>query len=151
MAKILRAQLFCYNCTIDQDLYQEKMSKKQLYTLEFPVRCSPSILYEFLSTSSGLQEWFADKVDDQDGIFSFSWNGSEETAEVLDQEEEKFIRFHWSHAPKDEYFEFSIEKSEVTNQTILVIKDFAEKKEIKDQSMLWDHQVKDLFHRIGSN
>jgi uncharacterized protein YndB with AHSA1/START domain len=127
------------------------MSKKQLYTLEYPVRCSPTILYEFLSTSSGLQEWFADHVDDQDNIFSFSWNGSEDTAEVLDKEEDKFIRFHWSHAPKDEFFEFSIEKSEVTNQTILVIKDFADKKEIKDQSRLWDHQVKDLFHRIGSN
>ena len=126
------------------------MSKKQLYTLEYPVRCSPSILYEFLSTSSGLQEWFADRVDDQDDIFSFSWNGSEETAEEVDSEEDKYIRFHWSHAPKEEYFEFSIEKSEVTNQTILVIKDFAEKKEIKDQSMLWDHQVKELFHRLGN-
>ncbi len=127
------------------------MSKKQLFSLEFPVRCSPGILYEFLSTSSGLQEWFADKVDDQDGIFSFSWSGSEETAEVLDQEENKYIRFHWLHAPKEEFFEFRIEKSDVTNQTILIIKDFAEKREIKDQSMLWDHQVKDLFHRIGSN
>ncbi|MEJ7912301.1 MAG: START-like domain-containing protein [Chitinophagaceae bacterium] len=127
------------------------MSKKQLYTLEFPIRCSPTILYEFLSTSSGLQEWFADRVDDQDGMFYFSWNGSEETAEVLEKEEEKYIRFHWSHAPKEEYFEFRIEKSEVTNQTILVINDFAEKKEIKDQTRLWDHQVKDLFHRLGSN
>lgn len=126
------------------------MSKKQLFSLEYPVRCSPTILYEFLSTSSGLQEWFADKVDDQDGVFSFSWNGSEETAEVMAHEEERFIRFHWSHAPADEYFEFSIEKSEVTNQTILVIKDFAEKRDIKDQSMLWDHQVKDLFHRLGN-
>ena len=125
------------------------MSKKQLYTLEYPVRCSPTILFDFLATSSGLQEWFADKVDDEDGMFSFSWNGSEESAEVLDQQDDKFIRFHWTHMPKDEYFEFSIEKSEVTNQTILVIKDFAEKKEIKDQSMLWDHQVKDLFHRLG--
>jgi hypothetical protein len=126
------------------------MSKKQLYMLEYPVRCSPGILYDFLATSSGLQEWFADKVDDQDGVFSFSWNGSEETAEMVDSEEEKFVRFHWSHAPKEEFFEFSIEKSEVTNQTILVIRDFAEKKEIKDQSMLWDHQVKDLLHRIGN-
>lgn len=126
------------------------MSKKQLYTLEYPVRCSPTILYEFLVNPSALQEWFAEQVDERDGIYYFSWNGSEETAEILDKEDDKFIRFHWSHAPKDEYFEFSIEKSEVTNQTILVIKDFAEKKEIKDQSMLWDHQVKDLFHRLGN-
>ena len=124
---------------------------KQLYTLEYPVRCSPSILYEFLSTPAGLQEWFADRVDERDNVFFFSWNGSSQTAEVLESQEEKFIRFHWLDAPKEEYFEFSIEKSEITNQTILVVKDFAEKKEMKDQSMLWDYQVKDLFHRIGSN
>jgi len=124
---------------------------RQLYTLEYPVRCSPSILYEFLSTPAGLQEWFADKVDERDNVFFFSWNGSSQKAEVLESQEEKYIRFHWLDAPKEEYFEFSIEKSEITNQTILVVKDFAEKKEVKDQSMLWDYQVKDLFHRIGSN
>jgi hypothetical protein len=124
---------------------------KQLYTLEFPVRCSPVILYEFLASPAGLQEWFADRVDDRDNIFSFTWNGTIEKAEVLEKEQDKFIRFHWLHAPKEEYFEFKIEKSEVTNQTILVIKDFAEKKEIKDQSRLWDYQVKELFHRLGSN
>ena len=124
---------------------------KQLYTLEYPVRCSPSILFEFLSTPAGLQEWFADKVDERDNVFFFSWNGSSQRAEVLESQEEKFIRFHWLDAPKEEYFEFSIEKSEITNQTILVVKDFAEKREVKDQSMLWNYQVKDLFHRIGSN
>jgi hypothetical protein len=127
-----------------------KMSK-QLYTLEYPVRCSPGILYEFLSTPAGLQEWFADRVDERDNVFFFSWNGSSQKAEVLESQEEKFIRFHWLDAPKEEFFEFSIEKSEITNQTILVVKDFAEKKEVKDQSMLWDYQVKDLLHRIGSN
>ncbi|MFZ4770496.1 MAG: START-like domain-containing protein [Ferruginibacter sp.] len=126
------------------------MSKKILYTLEYPVRCSPGILFEFLSTPAGLQEWFADKVDERDDLFTFSWNGTEEKADLLDKEEAKFIRFHWTHSAKDEYFEFSIEKSEVTNQTILIVKDFAEKKDMKDQSQLWEYQVKDLFHRIGN-
>jgi uncharacterized protein YndB with AHSA1/START domain len=126
------------------------MSKKQLFTLEYPVRCSPSILFEFLSTPAGLQEWFADKVDERDSVFSFSWNGSIDKAEVLETVEDKSIRFHWLHAPKEEFFEFSIEKSEVTNQTILTVKDFAEKRDIKDQSQLWASQLKDLFHRIGS-
>jgi hypothetical protein len=124
---------------------------KQLYTLEFPVRCSPVILYEFLASPAGLQEWFADRVDDRDNVFSFTWNGTIEKAEVLEKEQDKFIKFHWLHTPKEEYFEFKIEKSEVTNQTILIIKDFAEKKEIKDQSMVWNYQVKELFHRLGSN
>jgi len=126
------------------------MSKKVQYTLEYPVRCSPTILYEFLSTPAGLQEWFADKVDEREGMFSFSWNGSVEKAQVLETEIDKFIRFHWLTAPTDEYFEFRIEKSEVTNLTILIIKDFAEKKEVTDQSQLWEYQVKDLFHRLGN-
>ncbi|MBC7848538.1 MAG: ATPase [Chitinophagaceae bacterium] len=126
------------------------MSKKQQFTLEYPVRCSPSILYEFLSTPAGLQEWFADKVDERDNVFSFSWNGTTDKAEVMESEENKFIKFHWTHTPAGEYFEFRIEKSEVTNLTILIINDFAEKKDVKDQSQLWGYQVKDLFHRLGN-
>ncbi len=126
------------------------MSKKVLYTLEYPVRCSPGILYEFLSTPAGLQEWFAEVVDERDNVFSFSWNGSAEYANLVDKEEDKFIRFHWTHSQKDEYFEFRIDKSEVTNQTILIVTDFAEKKDIKDQSQLWEYQFKELFHRLGS-
>ena len=126
------------------------MSKKVLYTLEYPVRCSPGILYDFLRTPAGLQEWFADKVDERDGVFSFSWNGTEDKAELIESEENKLVRFRWSHMAKDEYFEWRIDKSEVTNQTILVISDFADKKDIKDQSQLWEYQVKELFHRIGN-
>ena len=126
------------------------MSKKVLYTLEYPVRCSPSILYEFLISPAGLQEWFADKVDEKDGVYSFSWNGTQDKAELLETEEDKFVRFRWDHMAKDEYFEWRIEKSEVTNQTILLISDFADKKDIKDQSQLWEYQVKELFHRLGS-
>ncbi len=126
------------------------MTQRQLYTLEFPVRCSPGILFDFLATPAGLQEWFADKVDERDNIFTFEWNGAGDKAELLEKEQDRLIRFRWTHLPKDEYFEFKIEKSEITNQTILVISDFAEKKEIKDQSRLWDYQVKELFHRLGS-
>jgi len=126
------------------------MTKRIQYTLEYPVRCSPGILYEFLATPAGLQEWFADKVDLRDNVFSFSWNGSEEKAEIVEQKPEEYIRLRWLNSQKDEYFEFRIQKSEVTNETILVVKDFADKKEIADQSRLWDYQVKELLHRIGS-
>lgn len=127
------------------------MSKKIQFTVEYPVRCSPTILYEFLSTSSGLQEWFADEVDDTDGEFTFTWSGSSEKAQVLDKEENKFIRFRWEGSAENEFFEFNIVKSEVTNQTILIIHDFAEKNDIPDQSQLWESQVKELFHRLGGS
>ena len=124
--------------------------KKTMYSLEFPVRCSPTILYEFLSTPVGLQEWFADKVDQRDNVFSFSWNGSTDTAEMLEHVENEFIRYRWDHYPADEFFEFGIEQSPITNETILKITDFADKNDIKDQERLWNTQVSDLKHRIGS-
>ena len=127
------------------------MSQKQLFVLEFPVRCSPAVLYEFLWNPSSLQEWFADKVNVVDGVYSFEWSGgTAEKAQLVEKEQGKFVRYHWLHTPKDEYFEFRIDKSEITNQTVLIIRDFADKKEVKDQSRLWDFQVKDLFHRLGN-
>ncbi|MCO6496294.1 MAG: ATPase [Chitinophagaceae bacterium] len=126
------------------------MGKKVKYSLEFPVRCSPGILYEFLSTSNGLQEWFADKVEDDHEGFEFTWSGSSQHAKVLEKEENKLVRYQWEDADKDEYFEFRIDKSEVTNQIILVVTDFAEKSDIKDAELLWDTQIKDLLYRIGN-
>jgi uncharacterized protein YndB with AHSA1/START domain len=126
------------------------MSKKQLFTIEYTVRCSPQILYEFLSTPTGLQEWFADTVDEFESIYSFGWSGgTPDKAELVEFEENHYIRYRWLHSEKNEYFEFRIEKTPVSNQTIFIISDFAEKSEIKDQTQLWDYQVKELLHRLG--
>ncbi len=121
-----------------------------MYTLEFPVRCSPAILYEFLSTPVGLQEWFADKVDQRDHKLFFNWNGSTDVADILEQFENEYVKYRWDYYSNDEFFEFRIEQSSVTNETILKITDFADKAEIKDQERLWNSQVSDLKHRIGS-
>lgn len=124
--------------------------KKVMYSLEFPLRCSPNILYEFLATPVGLQEWFADRVDQRDSKFYFSWNGSTDAAQILEHVDNEFIRYRWDHYGKDEFFEFSIDQSPVTNETILRITDFADKADMKDQERLWSSQVSDLKHRLGS-
>ena len=124
--------------------------KKMMYTLEYPVRCSPSILYEFLSTPVGLQEWFADQVDQRDNMFYFTWNGNTDVAEVVDYVENDYIRYKWDYYDEEEFFEFRIEQSSITNETILKITDFADKADLKDQERLWSSQVNDLKHRIGS-
>ena len=127
------------------------MSKKKImYSLEFPIRCSPSILYDFLSTPVGLSEWFADKVDQREQKYLFTWNGATDTADLLEHVDNEFVRYRWDHYSSDEFFEFSIEQSSVTSETILRITDFADKNDIKDQERLWNSQVSELKHRIGS-
>ena len=121
-----------------------------MYSMEFPIKCSPTILYEVLSTPVGLSEWFAEKVDQRDHKLFFTWNGSTDTAEILEKLDDEFIRYRWDYYSKDEFFEFSIDQSAVTNETILRITDFADKGDLKDQQQLWNSQVTELKHRIGS-
>jgi hypothetical protein len=149
--KVLISQSFFYYCSTKiTQVNISTMKKKVMYSLEFPVRCSPAILYEFLSTPVGLQEWFADKVDQRDQTFYFSWNGAIDTADVVGQIENEFVQYRWDYYSDDEFFEFRIEQSSITNETILKITDFADKSDLKDQERLWNTQVGDLKHRIGS-
>ncbi len=124
-------------------------TKKSAFTLEFPLRCSKPMLFEFVSTPNGLQEWFADKVDDKGNTFYFTWSGSTDSAEVVEVEENEFIRFRWDYYGDDEYFEFRISSSPITNETMLLITDFADKTDIKDQQQLWETQIGDLKSRLG--
>ncbi len=121
-----------------------------MYTLEFPIRCSPAILYSFLATPVGLQEWFADKVDQRESTIYFTWNGSTDEAQVVEKVENELVVYRWDHYTDDEFFEFRIDQSDVTSETILRITDFAEKGEQKDQEQLWISQINELKHRLGS-
>lgn len=126
------------------------MAKREKYSMEFQMKCSPQILYEFVATPSGLGEWFADKVNQKENHFEFIWNGSSEKADIIAAEENEYVVYRWNWMEEEEYFEFRIEKSPVTNETLLTVTDFAEKADIKDQQQLWESQIHDLKHRIGS-
>ena len=39
------------------------MSDKIKFELEFPIQASSQLLYQYISTPSGLSEWFADNVN----------------------------------------------------------------------------------------
>ena len=71
------------------------MSDKVEFILEFVVKASPKMLYKFLSTPSGLSEWFADNVNSRGKRFVFIWDGSEETAVLVNKKTDKHIRFKW--------------------------------------------------------
>ena len=59
------------------------MSKKKIFSLEFNFHCSPQLLFQYLSTPSGLSEWFADDVNSRGEDFTFIWEDSEEYAKLL--------------------------------------------------------------------
>ena len=125
------------------------MNVKTKIQLEYVLNCSPKVLFNWLSTASGLSEWFADDVKVKGKKFTFVWEGSEQTAEMTLHKENKLVRFTWLDED-DSYFEFRITQDELTGDVSLIIIDFAEEDEIKETKGLWDTQVADLKHILGS-
>jgi uncharacterized protein YndB with AHSA1/START domain len=117
--------------------------------MEFLFKASPTILYKFLTTPSCLIRWFCDEVDIQDEEFTFAWQGTEETAYLIDDIEEERLRFQWEEAEDDEYLEFRISRSPVTGETILEITDYCDEDETEDQKALWTSQMETLRTAMG--
>jgi|TARA_B110000196_G_scaffold297785_1_gene289121 uncharacterized protein YndB with AHSA1/START domain len=121
------------------------------YTIEYPIKTSISVLYRRLSTPSGLEEWFADSVNIKDGILIFSWEGSEQDAKVLKKKNDEFIQYQWlDDEDTERYFEFAIQVDEMTKDISLIITDFAEDEEEKEEGLLlWNTQIDNLKQAIG--
>lgn len=125
------------------------MARKK-FTCEFMVRSSPAILFNFLTASSSLAQWFCDTCDVNGDVYTFGWDGYEENAILEDSEEDHYVRYSWEDGADGETFEFEIYKSEISNDTVLTITDFAEEDEIEDQKLLWESQIESLSKRIGA-
>ena len=123
------------------------MDDKEKFEMEFVVHASPALLYQYISTPSGLSEWFADNVNSRGELFTFIWDGSEEQAKLLSKKSGERIKFRWLSDDEDGasyYFEIRIQVDEITKDVSLMITDYAEEDEIDEGKMLWENQISSL-------
>lgn len=126
---------------------------KEKFELEFLVNASAKIIYQCLSTPSGLSEWFADDVNIRDDIFTFIWEGTEESAKILTRKKDEFVRYQWMEnfeAGEKTFFEIRIHIDALTKELALIVTDFAEPDEVEDAKLLWQSQIDSLRHILGS-
>lgn len=127
------------------------MIKKIKYEIEFPIRSSLRILYNQISTASGLSEWFADNVNLSGKTYTFFWDGDKQNAELLSKKNNQWIKFRWLEEPSNTYFELKIIVDEITQDISLIVTDFAEDLEDEEEAkLLWDKQIEKLRQSIGS-
>lgn len=129
------------------------MDVKVKYELEFPINSSPQLLYQYISTPSGLSEWFADNVNSRGEYFTFIWDDSEEKARVASKKTGEKIKFRWideDNVDTDYFFELRILEDEITKDVSLMVIDYAEEDEVEEATLLWENQISDLKHVIGS-
>ena len=128
------------------------MTGRIQFEMEFPIQVSQKLLYQYISTPSGLSEWFADNVNSRGEKFAFIWDDSEESANLVSKKMPEKIRFQWmDDKDTDYYFELRIQFDEITKDVSLIVTDFAEDGEVEESKMLWTNQVSDLKKVLGSS
>lgn len=121
------------------------------YEIEFPIHASPSMLYQCFATPSGLEEWFADRVNSRGKLITFFWDDSEEEAKIITRKSNEKARYKWTESDDDDsYFEFRIQVDGITRDVSLIITDFAEEDEVEEAKQLWENQIDTLKHNIGA-
>ena len=126
--------------------------KKEKIHLEYLLNAtSKNILWGAISTPTGLENWFADKVVSDDKNVEFHWGKTEHRlAEIVAIRSFSFIRFRWQDdADGRDYFEMKMNYNELTGDYVLEIIDFAYPDETDDMRELWESQVAKLRRTCG--
>ena len=129
------------------------MDEKVKFEIEFPIHASPQLLFQYISTPSGLSEWFADNVNSRGELFTFIWDGSEESAKMLTKKSGERIKFKWLNGEEDQdqcFFEIRIQVDEITKDVSLMVTDFSDEDEVDEAKMLWENQISSLKQVLGS-
>jgi uncharacterized protein YndB with AHSA1/START domain len=124
--------------------------KRISFKMEFIFRASPTIVYQFLTTPACLVRWFCDEVDISGTNYTFFWDGDEQVATLVEDWEDELLRFEWHDAPSaNEYLEFRISKSGITEETVLLITDFCDANDLKMAQQLWESQIAQMRIETG--
>jgi uncharacterized protein YndB with AHSA1/START domain len=122
------------------------------FQVEVPIQASKGSIFSRLNNPSGLSEWFADDVNIKKDVFTFFWDGSEESARLISQKREEFVKYRWiEHEEEGEksFFEMRIKIDPLTGDTALLVTDFAEDDEVEEAKLLWTKQLGDLKRVLG--
>lgn len=126
----------------------ETTKKKLLF--EYDMKSAPvALLWNYITTENGLNQWFADDVKIENKNYVFTWGKSSQTAHLLGSRTGMYIKMRWEDDLPGVYFEMRITVNELTDTTMLSITDFAEDGEEDEVEDLWTSQIESLKRLLG--
>ena len=128
---------------------------QQHFEFEYEIKASPKVLYPYISSASGLQQWFAEKVTVKNAeLFIFYWDNETHTGHLVQNKVNKSVKFDFTaadQAPLSAVIEIKLDVSELTNATYLKIFDSASTfKSPEDAQELWGYLTDKLKEIVGS-
>ena len=123
-------------------------------TLEYEINASKKMLYPYLSTASGLAQWYADDVSiDEDKRFHFTWDGEAHEAKMVAHRTNHYVKFEFINDLVDEEepssLEMRIEENELTQSVFIRITDYSDMEDEEEVRELWDNLILDLKEIVG--
>ncbi|GAB3338240.1 hypothetical protein GCM10027299_50190 [Larkinella ripae] len=130
--------------------------EKYKFIAEYELRASPKVLFPYISTASGLSQWFANKVNTRpDHQFDFFWDNESHLARQVSIRQNKSVRFEFLNgtgtAPEEHnYIDFRVDVSELTQSTFLRITDYSSNTDADELKSLWNSLIDKLKEIVGS-
>ena len=132
-----------------------KPEPKNKLVLEYIIHSSPALLFEFITSPSGLSEWFADNVRiSPEKVFTFEWDNGSHKAMMIDHRINHFTIFEFipetAEDKKDaSFFELRLELDELTQTTFLKVTDYSDFEDLAELRDIWSGLVENLKTVIG--
>jgi uncharacterized protein YndB with AHSA1/START domain len=122
-------------------------------TLEYEVNASKKMLYPYLSSASGLAQWYAEDVwIDEDKIFHFVWDGEEHKAKMVAHRTNNYVKFEFFNDLVNEdpaFVEMRIEENELTQSVFIRVTDYSDIEDSEEVHELWDNLIHELKEIVG--
>jgi len=129
---------------------------KQKFVGEFEINASKAMLFPYLSTASGLSQWFADDVniDSFNKTLIFILDGEERVAKIDSLKNNQYVKFIFVHEDEHEddkdFMEFRLEINELTQSVFIKVTEYTETDDLDESHQIWENLLSNLKEIIGA-
>ncbi|MFT6866083.1 MAG: hypothetical protein ACJA08_000910 [Cyclobacteriaceae bacterium] len=125
---------------------------KELFVGEYPINASKKMLYPYISSASGLSQWFAEDVNiNEDKDFTFLWDGDQNKAKLVASRVNSMVKFEFEDkedANDPSYVEFKLDMNELTQEVFIRVSDYSEI-DAEECQELYESLIHDLKEIVG--
>jgi uncharacterized protein YndB with AHSA1/START domain len=128
---------------------------KNQFVADYQLNASKKIVFTYLSTASGLEDWFADEVRiNEDKNYIFYFDGQDHYARLVIVKANLHVRWEFfdpksSMAESDSFIEFKLDETELTQSLFLKVIDQTNQYEADELEAIWDGMIAKLKETIG--
>ena len=120
---------------------------------EFEFHASANILYPYLATLSGLEQWFAESATTNSAkVWDIVWDDEHHFAKKIIDQKNKHVKYEFLSEDKKEVedpntLEFFVEKNDFTGMNYVKVVDYSEEEDEDELIDLWE-QIMQGLHDI---